>query len=280
MIDSLKNIKPIKILGKGSEGTVILTNNKKYTVKIYEKEIDQLQTYVKIIDYLHKDMKIPRTIYKSYFLTYYKNSLNRYVKNNLPNHFSYIDNDNLKTLSKKYNMQNKLFEIMKTYNITLKQFLKNINNDILDSLYKQGILTLLWLYINKGIVHNDIIIDNFFILKTSSKKFKINIYNDSYEVKLYGYYLIIADFGYAVTMEINQYINNINYKLNPLHDIKRFINIFNNKINLDINDEILEQSYHIMINSYLQNNLDLNKNIKNYKKILYKYIKNNIIKLF
>jgi len=293
----LQNIKPKNILGKGSEGIVILSNNKKYTVKIYNKNIDQLQTYIKIINYLQNSKNIPKTIYKSYLITTCKNSINRYIKNNLPNHFSYTDDNNLKILSKKYNMQNKLFETMKTYNSTLKIFIQNLKtinivlkNNILYSLYKQGILTLLWLYINKGIVHNDIILDNFFILKTTSKIFKINIYNDNYEVNLYGYYLVIGDFGYAESIDIiynMQNINNIYYKFNPLHDIKRFINIFNNMINIKYNiyknniyNNELDRSYNIMMESYVKNKHTLNKYKKIYKKILYTYVKNIIFNNF
>ena len=292
----LQNIKPKNILGKGSEGTLILSNNKKYTVKIYNKNIDQLRTYIKIINYLQNSKNIPKTIYKSYLITTCKNSINRYIKNNLPNHFSYTDDNNLKILSKKYNMQNKLFEMMKTYNITLKVFIQNLKtinielkNNILYSLYKQGILTLLGLYINKGIIHNDIILDNFFILKTTSKKFKINIYKDNYVVNLYGYYLVIGDFGYAKNMEIvnntNLSINNIYYQFNPLHDIKRFINIFNNKININkinINtkDDLLNRSYNIMIEAYIKDDLLLKKYKNTYKKLLFNFIKNNIINTF
>jgi hypothetical protein len=286
----LQNIKPTIILGHGSEGIAILTNNKKYTVKIFNKDINKLHTYIKIINYLHSSKNIPKTIYKSYLITTCKNSLNRYIKNNLPNYFSYTNDNDLKILSKKYNMQNKLFEIMKTYNITLKILLKNIKlintdlkNNILNSLYKQGILTLLWLYINKGIVHNDIILDNLFILKTNSKKFKINIYKHIHEVKLYGYYLIIADFGYSKSIEIknNKYtnilLNNISYQFNPLYDIKNFINLFPSNIknnNINISNDKLNESYNLMIESYVKNNIFFNKYKNIYKNILYKFIKN------
>jgi hypothetical protein len=295
MIDTniLKKIKPKKILGKGSEGTVILSNNKKYTVKIYEKNIDQLQSYIEIINYLQNIKKIPKTIYKSYLVTTCKNSLNRYMIEDLPNHFSYINNNNLKILLKKYDMKDKLFEIMKTYDTTLKKILKTLNllninlkNNILNSLYKQGILTLLWLYINKGIVHNDIILDNFFVLKTTSKNFKIKIYDDNYKIDLYGYYLIIADFGYARSTLLNKNIkdkmslNNIYYQLNPLNDIKRFINIFINKIyikNINTINDQLNRAYNIMIDSYIKNTQLFNKYKNTYNKLLYKYIKYNIL---
>jgi hypothetical protein len=239
-------------------------------------------------------------------------------------------------------MQNKLFEVMKTYNSTLKTFIKTLTSEnivikqnIMNSLFKQGILTLLWLYINKGIIHNDIILDNLFILKTTSKNFKINIYNDEYDVKLYGYYLIISDFGYAESIDIIEYkvpkninislecrkesdkiivdshilseininkivkesADNLYYKFNPLNDIKRFINIFNNIINIDYttsiftgNNTSLERYYNIMIEQYIKNknlcdkdidNLLINSfkksSIKKYKETFYKYIKNNII---
>ena len=62
----LKNIKPKKILGKGSEGIVILSNNKKYSVKIYFNNIRKLKKYIKIINLLYNDKNLPKTIYKSY----------------------------------------------------------------------------------------------------------------------------------------------------------------------------------------------------------------------
>jgi len=251
----LKNIKPKKILGKGSEGIVILSNNKKYSVKIYFNNIRKLKKYIKIINLLYNDKNLPKTIYKSYLITISKNSIHRYMENNVPNHFSYIDKNNLEILSKKYKMENKLFEVIKTYNITLKECIKNnkYNYNIVNSLYKQGLLTLLWLYINKGIIHNDIIVDNFFVLETLSKTFKIKIYEDTYKIPLYGYYLIISDFGYAKMIEEEE----IYY--NPLDDIKRFIHIFMNKINIihNINNNIIE--------SYVD------------KRKLYNYIKINYI---
>lgn len=64
---------------------------------------------------------------------------------------------------------------MKRYNITLTNFIEkifnnnNINNnkkiEILHSLFYQGVFTLLWLYMKKGIIHSDINSDNFFVEK-------------------------------------------------------------------------------------------------------------------
>jgi hypothetical protein len=274
-----KKITPNKILGKGSEGIVIISNNKKYTIKVYHKNIIELNQYKNIINYLYnKKIKVPKTIYKSYLITNCKYSLKKYITENLSNTF----------------LQNRLCEVMKKYDNTLKKFIKELNildkkvkNNILYSLYKQGILTLLWLYINKGIIHNDITLNNFYILKTKTKNFKIKIYNDNYNVKLYGYYLIIADFGYATCIDImelknisNQKINNIYYNYNPWYDIKRFIDLFSNtKVIQNINQKEtinnlkLNKSYNNMIKMFVENKLT--KTIcKKYKKLFYKYIIN------
>lgn len=70
---NLKNFKPYKKLGKGSEGIVIMTNNNKYTVKIYRLEPKYMISLIRIINYLQK-YNIP-TIYKSYKFLSKKNSL-------------------------------------------------------------------------------------------------------------------------------------------------------------------------------------------------------------
>ena len=136
---------------KGSQGTVILTNNDNYTVKIYTKAGKNLKMLIKIINFFI-NTKIPKTIYKSYYLTEKKDSLDRYI-NKLPNNFSYNSNN-----LEKYEIKIRLYEIMKTYDITLKDFINkllkdNIEEDrkieIIHSLLYQGIVTLLWLYIKK-----------------------------------------------------------------------------------------------------------------------------------
>ena len=93
----LKKLKPMKILGKGSEGIVILSHNKNYAVKIYRKKPSQVIMFIKIVNYLEDYNNLPKTIYKSYIITSNKNSLDRYiVNNNLPNYFSYKNENNLK----------------------------------------------------------------------------------------------------------------------------------------------------------------------------------------
>jgi hypothetical protein len=143
-------LKPKKILGKCSQGTVILTNNNNYTVKIYTKRTKNLIMLVSILNFFINYKNIPNSIYKSYYLTEKKNSLNRYIfDNNLPQHFSFNNEE--------HNIKPLLFEVMKTYEITLKDFINklskndSINTDdkinILISLFYQGLYTLLWLYI-------------------------------------------------------------------------------------------------------------------------------------
>jgi len=329
--NELSKLKPSKILGKGSEGIIILSHDNKYIVKIYISNYLKSLIFFNIVRYL-QDCKLPKTIYKSYLFTYKKNSLDRYLKNNnlqlnllehkcsnkklfyetkcnkIPNHFSYKNNDDLQLLSSKYKMDKKLFEIMKTYDISLKDFitklkLKNIDTqlkiNILNSLFQQGLLTLYWLYIKKGIIHGDINYDNFFVQKTKKDKLQININDTSYNIKLFGYYLVIGDFGYAKSIELISFSKNPNkgelsvlsQVFNPLSDINDFIKIFkikfleydihNIKINnyiLSIEDESydLKTSYKIMLKSYISNNDELHNNIKIFKNIfsnyMYKYI--------
>ena len=92
-------LKPSKIIGKGSEGIIILTHDDKYIVKIYISNKLKSLMFFNIVTFL-QDNYLP-TIYKSYLFTQKKNSLNRYL-HNLPEHFSYINNVDLKSLSSKY----------------------------------------------------------------------------------------------------------------------------------------------------------------------------------
>jgi len=170
------------------EGIVILTHNNKYTVKIYSCSYFKSMMFFNIVIYL-QDCKLPKTIYKSYLFTQKKNSLKRYLNNNsLSKHFSYKNINNLKLLSSKYKMTKKLFEVMKTYNSSLKNFIEElkakdidiqIKINILYSLFEQGLLTIYWLYMKKSIIHGDISYDNFFIQKTKKPNLQINI-NDTF----------------------------------------------------------------------------------------------------
>jgi hypothetical protein len=267
----LQKFKHEKILGRGSEGIVIMTHNNKYTIKIYNKPYLTAIIFLKIINYLQDCKKLPKTIYKSYLFTSSFNSFNRYVSNNsLPNHYSYKNMDNFEELSSKYKMDKKLYEIMKTYKMTLRTFLENLNfeiNDkknILKSLFDQGLITLIWLYVNKGIVHNDFSYDNFFIEET--KKLFVKIGN--YKVQLFGYYIVIADFGYAKSMEMVDYKNYpgkiatlIRNELNPITNINEFINLFNIIfLKYEINENIEEFEniklnilYKELVKLYIQN---------------------------
>lgn len=280
----LKNLKPYKKLGKGSEGIVILTNNDKYTVKIYRLEAKYMISLIRIIDYIQK-YNIP-TIYKSYKFLSKKNSLERYI-NKLPDYFSYMNNTNLAELSKNYNMKNRLIEIMKTYEITLNDFINNLLKDnlkleakieIIESLYYQGIITLFWLYIKRGIVHKDLSLDNFFVEKTNNTNFELKIEDNIYNVKLYGYYLVISDFGYAKSLELfdpNEYPNALDSSfgssdMNPYYELLTIINIFKRYININTDNYILKSG---VFNT--KNNMSITIE---YKNLLKSYIKNENFK--
>jgi hypothetical protein len=78
----------------------------------------------------------------------------------------------------------------------------DIFSEIIKSLFYQGILTLLWLYMKKSIIHFDINTNNFFVEKTDETHFNINIHKHKFSIPLYGYYLIIADFGHSNSIEL------------------------------------------------------------------------------
>jgi hypothetical protein len=264
----LKDINPnivIKNIKKGSEGVVLLTNNKDITIKIYRVNARKMISLLRIVKYIKK-YDLP-TLYKSYEFLDKKNSLDRY-KNKIPEYFSYIDD-----------MKSRLIEIMKTYQITLHDFLKikNIPNkeEILKSLFYQGILTLTWLYYKKGILHKDISIDNFFVEKTNIKKFEIKIGRNIYEIDLFGYYLVFNDFGHSRSLElfdVDEYPDSLNStfgsgSMNPYYELLDFINLFKKYIKLNMNQSILSTG---MYNSGF--NVDITSE---YKKLIKSYIKDD-----
>jgi serine/threonine protein kinase len=180
---------------------------------------------------------------------------------------------------------------------------KNKDN-ILQSFYYQAIITLYWLYMKKGIVHKDINLDNFFIEKTNDKNLEITIGENTYNIKLYGYYLVLADFGHARSLELfdaSDYPNNLSISfgsgdMNPYYEILTIINIFKKYIKLNFDEHILKlgmfnHNYSVMINTDYKNLLksyikskDYDGNMKIFKKTLYKFKKkysifvNNYIK--
>ena len=273
----LKKLKPYKKLGYGKERVIILTSNNRYTVKIYRSSSKYMKSYIKLMSYLQK-YNLP-TIYKSYKLLSKKNSLERYKKE-LPKYFSHLDESDLMKLSENYNMRSRLIDIMKTYKITLNDFIKEIlkknpknKDNILKSFYYQAIITLYWLYMKKGIVHKDLSLDNFFIEETNDKNLEITIGENTYNIKLYGYYLILDDFGHARSLELfdaSEYPNNLSISfgsddMNPYYEILTIINIFKKYIKLNFDEYILKlgmfnHNYSMIIN-------------KDYRELLKSYIK-------
>lgn len=198
-----------------------------------------------------------------------------------------MNNIDLIKLSKNYNMKNRLIEIMKTYEITLNDFINNLlknnsnNKDkilIIESLYYQAIITLFWLYIKKGIIHKDLSLDNFFVEKTTDTNFELKIGNNIYNVKLYGYYLVLSDFGYAKSLELfdsNEYPNSLNSSfgssdMNPYYELLTVINIFKKYIYINTDNYILNSG---VFNA--ENNMSITTE---YKNLLKSYIKNENFK--
>jgi hypothetical protein len=294
----IKNLKPYKRLGYGTEGVIILTTNDKYTVKIYKSNKIYMKSYIWIVNYLQK-YNLP-TIYKSYKLLSKKNSLDRYI-NEIPDYFSYLNEDDLMKLSEKYNMKTRLIDIMKTYKITLNKFIEIILKDnrknkdnILKSFYYQAIITLYLLYMKKGIVHKDINLDNYFVEKTNDKNLEITIGENTYNIKLYGYYLVLADFGHARSFElvdIIEYPKNVNSfigstDMNPYYELLEIINIFKKYIKINTSDVVIKtgffsskynieisDEYKILLKSYMKYK-NFKNEIKQFKTILKKFKEN------
>lgn len=189
-------------------------------------------------------------------------------------------------------MDYKLFEIMKTYKITLEDFLakilinKNIESEnkinILNSLLYQGLLTLLWLYVKKGIVHGDTNLNNFFVEDTDDDFFNIHIKDFDFNIKLYGYYLIIADFGYAKSIELIEYYKYpydihdeiMNNSLHPLNDTINLIKSFRKYFKL-LESNNLELNYsYILLKANNETSYDYKNMLKSY--ITNENLKNNI----
>ena len=135
----------------------------------------------------------------------------------------------------------------------------------------------------------------FLFKKQKKTDLEININNTTYNIKLFGYYLVIGDFRYANSIELISFTDNPEKKLltvlshtfNPLTDINNFIKLFKIKFmnynvhNIKVNDYLLSMhdidynlrtSYKTMIKSYISNNENLDNNIKIFKNLYSEYM--------
>jgi len=154
---------------------------------------------------------------------------------------------------------------------------------------------------NKGIIHGDINSNNFFIQKTTKENLNININEIKYSIKLFGYYLVLGDFGYAKSIELISFDKNPNKKIlcglsiifNPLYDIDNFIILFRKNFNIFSNiklenylsssrdeDYDMRSAYKTMIKSYISKNDDLENDIKIFKKLFSDYMHSYIFSKF
>ena len=116
-----------------------------------------------------------------------------------------------------------------------------------------------------------------------------------YNIKLFGYYLVIGDFGYAKSIELISFSKNpdkgplsvLSDIFNPLYDINNFIKLFKikflnynvhnikiNNYNLSMNDldYNLKNLYKTMLKSYISNDIELKNNILFFKKTFSDYM--------
>jgi len=206
-------------------------------------------------------------------------------------------------ISSKDKLKQKIYELSKYNKVSFRDFIEELNSnqnisnqkkkDILYSLLNQGLMTLFWLYMKKGIVHNDINYDNLYIEKTNKSFIKFYIEDYNYKIKLEGYYLIINDFSYSTSIEFNL-LNKIPEKfssviyclLNPIFSFARIIELIQSKITNNYKDNIFENFttinilYKSMIKSYLNDNSNLNIKIIECKKYLFNFMNEKIFNYF
>lgn len=299
--NEINKLLPKKILGKGTQGIVIealdqnnSSNYNNVVVKIYSSPPSKQSFLLPIYKHLfHSDNSEnnPPTIYESFYLKKRLNSLNRYINNNhLPQQFSVRTNEEIKKLKENgFNVRSRLYEVMAKYDYSLNSFIpilysfnEQTTNNIIKSLFYQGLLTLIWLYMNKGISHNDISADNFLIKKTEDEYFEINIYNQSFKVKLYGYYLVLSDFGHASSIELSDYDKYPNvikpseqFYINPFHDIYYYIQMYKQfGVSLTILDNVEKPIYTLVIRNYKRDKYrhTFQQTLNDYKKHFFTYV--------
>lgn len=151
----------------------------------------------------------------------------------------------------------------------------------------------------KGILHKDLSLDNYFIQKTDNEYFEITIKNIKYKVKLYNYYLVLGDFGYSRSLELsdhNEYPDSLNSSvassdMNPYYEILNFINIFKKYINIDTDEYILKSGvynvgnnmsmtsqYKSLMKSYILNE-NFKEESKKFKGNYFKFINDKVLKI-
>ncbi len=301
--NEINKLLPKKILGKGTQGVVIeatdennSSNYNNVVVKIYSSPPSKQSFLLPIYQHLfHSDdsENNPPTIYESFYLKKRLNSLNRYINNNhLPKQFSVRTTEEINKLKENgHNVRSRLYEVMAKYDYSFTQFIPIINSfnfntkyNITKSLFYQGLLTLIWLYMEKGISHNDISTDNFLIKKTEDEYFEINIYNQSFKVKLYGYYLVLSDFGHASSIELFEYDKYPNaikpseqIHVNPLDDIDYYIQMYKQlDVTLTMLDNVKNPTYkyRLVIRNYKRDKYrhTFQKTLNDYKKHFFTYV--------
>jgi serine/threonine protein kinase len=312
---SFENLVPRRKIGNGTNGVVILTKDKKFCVKIYKKIVGRgLQ---KILQILQNEENHLDTIYKTYMLHVDKNNIRRYNQEQLPKKFGISGLENsteIENLYKTYNLKNKVFEVMKKYQMTLEDFFTVLRHTtqigleqkkiIIKSFIKQGLITLFSLYINHGIVHNDIHSQNFFVEETDEDFFVTPIKGIKYGVDTARYSLIIADFGISRSLEVVKYAENrslsgwnISPDFNPFNDIFNMIGMFESisKELFDMNtDMYLEEivgitrdifdidiestNYHTMIQTYIRGNPLFELELLKFKNYYFERINHDVLR--
>ncbi len=147
------------------------------------------------------------------------------------------------TEKSKYSLE-KLINILETDLI----FDDEKRTKILKSIIYQLLVTVMYMYINYGLVHNNLNINNIYVEKSEKKYIEIEVKGIKYNIKLFGYIIKIGGFEKSMSYDLltfEDYRDKIYYEcntsLNPRTDIVSINEIF---IKLDeplniINNEII-----------------------------------------
>lgn len=188
-----------------------------------------------------------------------------------------------------------LYYITKKNKYRITQLFNILENDIIyedeyrckiiKSVIYQLLISILYMYINYGLVHNNINKNAIFIEKTDKKYIIIEVKNTKYKIKLFGFIIKISGFEKSMSwdlLNLNDYREKIYYEcknsLNPCYDINAIKELFS-----DIFDNLDTQIINMMelnnINKYYTQTTKIyceedihKKNTKSLKDKYFEYI--------
>lgn len=222
--DILKNINDISIIKAVINYTKHIKKNKNIVIKIAHKDKTNIKEYqtgetLKSINGFIKYI----CLFNCFDDTY--NFIN--INKKIPDKICTADNIG--------NNDNNILIIPFINGSSIRNYKWNLDNiNILKSLLKQCIISLMYAYIDYGFLHNDLHLDNIMFKKTKTENIK---YKDL-EIKTEGYKIVIMDFDLSF-IGVDK-IDGIEYYWNNLYNLfSRIITDLNKYITPTKNDDII-----------------------------------------